>query len=77
MAALGCTFDPAQTGLFLWGRIPENEENSEKMADRLLYEKRVFIAPGFIFGDNGDRYIRISLCATEDNLREALRRIND
>lgn len=77
MSALGCTFDPAQTGLFLWGRIPENEENSEKMADRLLYEKRVFIAPGFIFGDNGDRYIRISLCATEDNLREALRRINN
>lgn len=77
MAALGCSFDLSQTGLFLWGRIPESEESSEKMADRLLYERRVFVAPGFIFGSNGDRYIRISLCATEDKLREALRRITE
>ncbi len=77
MTALGCVFDPSQTGLFLWGRIPESEENSEKMADRLLYERRVFIAPGFIFGSNGDRYVRISLCATEEKLAEALRRIKE
>ncbi|MDE6643785.1 MAG: aminotransferase class I/II-fold pyridoxal phosphate-dependent enzyme [Muribaculaceae bacterium] len=75
MTKLGCTFDPTQQGLFLWGRIPDSEESSEAMADRILYNNRVFITPGFIFGSNGDRYIRISLCATEEKLKEALERI--
>lgn len=77
MQALGCEFDPAQRGLFLWGRIPDAEESSETMADRILYDKKVFITPGFIFGENGERYIRISLCATEENLRRALDRIKE
>lgn len=75
MTKLGCTFDPSQQGLFLWGRIPDSEKSSEAMADRILYNNRVFITPGFIFGSNGERYIRISLCATEEKLNEALQRI--
>ena len=75
MHALGCSFDRAQRGLFLWGRIPDEEESSESMADRVLKEQRVFITPGFIFGKGGERYIRISLCATEENLNRALERI--
>lgn len=75
MSALGCTFDPRQQGLFVWGRIPEGEQSSEAMADRVLNEARVFITPGFIFGSNGERYVRISLCATEDRMNEALDRI--
>lgn len=77
MRTLGCSFDPKQRGMFLWGRIPDSEESGEALADRLLYEARVFIAPGFIFGSNGRRYIRISLCADERNLRWALQRIID
>ena len=72
---LGCTFDPTQKGLFLWCRIPDSELSGEALADRLLEKARVFITPGFIFGSNGERYIRISLCATPQNMREALRRI--
>ena len=75
MTELGCTFDKNQRGLFLWGRIPDSEPSSESLADKVLYDARVFITPGFIFGSNGDRYIRISLCATEDKLCEALQRI--
>ncbi|MGN1246491.1 MAG: pyridoxal phosphate-dependent aminotransferase [Muribaculaceae bacterium] len=77
MNALGCTFDPAQSGLFLWGRIPDSEAGSEALADRILYGARVFLTPGFIFGSNGERYIRISLCATEDRMNEALLRISN
>ena len=77
MTTLGCTFDPAQRGLFLWGRIPDNIASSEALADKVLYDARVFITPGFIFGSNGDRYIRISLCATEENMRRALDRIRE
>lgn len=77
MTALGCTFDPSQRGLFLWGRIPDSEAGSEAMADRVLRDYRVFITPGFIFGKNGERYIRISLCAPPARLEEALRRITE
>ena len=75
MDALGCTFDPRQRGLFLWGKIPDAAESSEKFADNILYNARVFITPGFIFGSNGERFIRISLCATEEKMEEALTRI--
>ncbi len=75
MNVLGCHFDSSQSGLFLWGRIPESVESSEALADDILYNARVFITPGFIFGSNGDRYIRISLCAKENKMQEALNRI--
>lgn len=77
MNALGCHFDPSQSGLFLWGRIPDDAESSEALADKILYEANVFITPGFIFGSNGNRYIRISLCAKEDKMRQALERIKN
>lgn len=77
MTALGCSYDPTQRGLFLWGRIPEDELSAEAMADRILYDRRVFITPGSIFGSKGDRYIRISLCSPEEKLREALRRVSE
>ncbi|MDE6654855.1 MAG: aminotransferase class I/II-fold pyridoxal phosphate-dependent enzyme [Muribaculaceae bacterium] len=77
MEALGCEFDPKQRGLFLWGRIPDDIEDVETFTDHILYDKRVFITPGFIFGENGRRYVRISLCATPDKLNEALIRITD
>ncbi|MDE6268813.1 MAG: aminotransferase class I/II-fold pyridoxal phosphate-dependent enzyme [Muribaculaceae bacterium] len=77
MTALGCTYDPRQRGLFLWGRIPEGAESSERLADDVLYGARVFVTPGFIFGSNGERYLRISLCATRERMEEALRRIKE
>ena len=75
MNELGCYFDPAQKGLFLWGRIPEEAQSGEWLADELFYNAKVFVTPGFIFGKNGDRYIRISLCATPAKLTESLNRI--
>ena len=72
---LGCTFDTNQVGMFLWGRIPESYHDVEDLTERVLHEARVFITPGFIFGSNGKRYIRISLCAKEEKLAEALERI--
>ncbi len=75
MDVLGCTYDPQQVGMFLWGRIPDNIKNVEDLTERVLHEARVFITPGFIFGRNGERYIRISLCAKEEKIQEALERI--
>ena len=75
MHRLGCTFDANQTGMFLWGRIPDSCAEVEDLTERVLHEARVFITPGFIFGSGGNRYVRISLCAKEEQFREALRRI--
>lgn len=75
MKTLGCTFDAKQVGMFLWGRIPDSYSDVEELTERILHEARVFITPGFIFGSNGKRYIRISLCAKEEKLQEALERI--
>ena len=75
METLHCTFDPKQSGMFLWGKIPTEYKNSETLADEILYKARVFIVPGFIFGSNGNNYIRISLCCKDELLQEALERI--
>ncbi|MDR2843524.1 MAG: aminotransferase class I/II-fold pyridoxal phosphate-dependent enzyme [Candidatus Symbiothrix sp.] len=75
MRTLGCSFDPKQSGLFLWGRIPEHYADSNALADDILYNAQVFLTPGFIFGSNGNRYVRISLCATQEKLSEALNRL--
>lgn len=75
MEELGCSFDPNQVGMFLWGRIPDCYGDCEELTERVLHEGRVFITPGFIFGTNGSRYVRISLCAKDDKLNEALERI--
>lgn len=77
MDAMGCKYDSAQRGLFLWGKLPEGVSDSASFADKILKEARVFIVPGFIFGSNGEGYVRLSLCATEDRMEEALRRINE
>jgi len=75
METLHCTFDPKQSGMFLWGKISAEYEGSEALADEILYKAKVFITPGFIFGSNGDNYIRISLCCKDEQLQEALERI--
>ena len=77
MTTLGCSFDPMQQGMFLWGRIPEKYADVEDLTEKVLHEARVFITPGFIFGSNGKRYIRISLCAKDEKMKEALRRIKE
>ncbi|MFZ0473218.1 MAG: aminotransferase class I/II-fold pyridoxal phosphate-dependent enzyme [Bacteroidales bacterium] len=76
MDILGCRYDKNQVGLFLWGRIPESVASCEEYVEAILNEAGVFITPGFIFGSRGERYIRISLCASEDLLEEAKRRIS-
>lgn len=76
MNKLACVYDKKQVGMFLWGRIPDSYKDSGELADKVLYQANVFITPGFIFGSNGKRYIRISLCASEEKLQEALERIN-
>jgi len=77
LKTLGCTFDEKQVGMFLWGKIPAKYADSGVLADKVLYEAKVFITPGFIFGDKGNQYIRLSLCANDKMLGEALERIKE
>jgi len=75
MDVLGCRFDKSQVGLFVWGRIPDKIPGCENYVEEILNMAHVFITPGFIFGNNGERYIRISLCANEKRLAEAKERL--
>ena len=75
MKTLGCTYDEKQVGMFLWGKIPASCKDVEELTEKVLHKARVFITPGFIFGSNGARYIRISLCCKDNKLAEALERI--
>lgn len=75
MDLLGCSFRKDQSGLFIWAKVPDKVPDVEAWADTLLHQARVFITPGFIFGSNGSRFIRISLCNKESILEEALERI--
>ncbi len=72
---LGCTYATDQEGLFLWAKLPDAVESAETFVDELLYTKHVFIAPGFIFGAKGSRYVRVSLCMPKERIQQALKRI--
>ena len=73
--ALGTTFDPKSVGMFLWAKLPQSAVSAESVIDQLLYDKDLFVAPGTIFGSQGARYIRFSLCVSESKIQEALTRI--
>jgi LL-diaminopimelate aminotransferase len=75
MDAINCTYSNLQQGLFVWGKIPEKYKDCYALSDEVLYNKNVFITPGGIFGSEGNNYIRISLCQTEEILKKALQQI--
>ena len=74
--ALGCTYTTDQEGLFIWAKLPDSVESAEKLVDELLTNKHVFIAPGFIFGPKGNRYVRVSLCVAKERIEEAVKRVS-
>ncbi len=71
---LNCTYDKNAAGMFVWAKLPEGSKSSEEFIDEVLYDNGVFIAPGTIFGSNGEGYIRFSLCVKEDKIKEAIDR---
>jgi aspartate/methionine/tyrosine aminotransferase len=72
---LNCSFDKNSKGLFVWAKLPDKIKSSEKFIDKILNENKIFIAPGTIFGSNGEGYIRFSLCIDEYKIKEAINRI--
>lgn len=72
---LNCSFDENQAGLFVWAEIPSEYKDGYELSDKILSVASVFITPGGIFGNAGDKYIRASLCATEEKISEAINRI--
>lgn len=72
--ALNCTYDENATGLFVWAKLPPHK-TAEAYIDKILKEHSIFVAPGTIFGSNGEGYIRFSLCASVEELQEAIARV--
>ncbi len=71
---LNCEYDTSHVGMFVWAKLP-NGITSEQMTDKMLYDKNIFITPGTVFGSNGEGYVRLSLCVSEENLKEVLKRV--
>ena len=70
---LNCKYDKNAIGMFVWAKL-QNGKSSESMVDHLLYDKNIFVAPGSIFGSQGEGYIRFSLCLSETKIKEAITR---
>ncbi|MEM6865201.1 MAG: aminotransferase class I/II-fold pyridoxal phosphate-dependent enzyme [Bacteroidota bacterium] len=71
---LGCTYDSNSAGMFVWAKLPKGALPAEEFINEVLHGKNVFIAPGTIFGSNGEGYIRFSLCVKKEKIEEALHR---
>ena len=74
---LGCKYSTQQAGMFMWAKIPSKYKTGFELSDEVLYHSNVFITPGGIFGDAGEKYIRVSLCAPVEKFEEAIRRIKN
>src|SRR6187401_3269907 len=72
---LKCKFSKEQAGLFVWAKIPSKYKTGFELSDDVLYNSNVFITPGGIFGDSGDKYVRVSLCAPVEKFEESINRI--
>ena len=74
---LKCSYSKDQVGLFVWAAIPSAYKNGYALSDKVLYNANVFITPGGIFGNAGDKYVRVSLCCSEEKITEAIKRISN
>ncbi len=76
LGKLDCRVGPGQAGMFIWAAVPAAFQDGYALSDKILYESNVFITPGGIFGSAGKHYVRVSLCSTEEKLKEAIKRIS-
>ena len=72
-----CKYSRQQVGLFVWAKIPSTYKDGYELSDEILYNSNVFITPGGIFGDGGEKYIRVSLCGSIERFEEAKARIQN
>eukprot|EP01060_Flectonema_neradi_P009865 TRINITY_DN17020_c0_g1_i1.p1 TRINITY_DN17020_c0_g1~~TRINITY_DN17020_c0_g1_i1.p1 ORF type:complete len:413 (+),score=68.59 TRINITY_DN17020_c0_g1_i1:35-1240(+) len=75
LTVLKCSFSRTQVGMFVWAKAPDSWSSVEDKLDNLLHSTGVFLTPGSVFGTNGARYVRASLCCPVPRLEEALHRL--
>ena len=76
--ALGCTYRKGQAGLFIWAELPDSYEgDSFQFSDEVMEKCDVFVTPGAIFGSEGKRYVRITLCCPAELLEKAAQRVRE
>jgi len=59
----------------VWAKIPGKFKDCYDCSDYVLHNFSVFITPGGIFGSEGDKYVRVSLCMAEEKIEQAKQRI--
>lgn len=77
LGLIGCRYSKEQAGMFVWAKIPASYKDGYVLSDEVLYHANVFITPGGIFGEGGNKYIRISLCAPVERFEQSIQRIKE
>ncbi|MFZ4405208.1 MAG: aminotransferase, partial [Pseudobdellovibrionaceae bacterium] len=58
-------------------KAPAEVSSMPGFLEKVLLEARVFLVPGEVFGSNGHRFARSSLCQPVEVLQQALLQIQD
>ena len=75
LGLIGCEIAENQVGMFIWAKVPDKIMDTHELIDDLLHNAHVFITPGEVFGSNGKRFVRLSLCSDEKTFKLALEQI--
>ena len=67
---LGLEFSLPKASLYIWAKIPEDASNVQDFCMQLLHEKQILLTPGNAFGKNGERFVRVSICANIDTIAD-------
>jgi len=74
LAAVGIHARKPEAGLYVWAPVPAGYTSAD-FATRLLEEVGISITPGTVFGVQGEGYMRISLGAATERIRQAMERL--
>jgi LL-diaminopimelate aminotransferase len=74
LAAVGIDVPPPKGTIYVWVPVPEGH-TSTSFAELVLEQAAVVVSPGSAYGPNGEGWVRLSLAVPDDQLREAVSRI--
>lgn len=69
--------NPPKATFYLWLPIPPKYKTSKEFTDDVLKTSGIVLVPGNGFGENGEGWFRMSIVASEDQMKEVIRRLKE
>ena len=70
---IGWDFDTPKGTMFVWAKIPDHYQSSEKFVQDLFDKTGVLVVPGNAFGSEGEGFVIMALVQDDDVIIEALK----